>query len=71
LRELCSVAVVAATLAKIPLPKRDSKRTRAALVRWFSSNWSQVIPFLVLIELRDAKGVVVNGNREIIETTFT
>jgi hypothetical protein len=70
LRELCSVAVIAATFAKISPPRRDSKRNRTALVQWFHSNWSQVLPFLVAIELRDTKGVVVDGIREIIETTL-
>jgi hypothetical protein len=64
------VAAVAASLTAVTAPSREVKRSRIALVQWFSQNWIQLYPLLSLMELRDAKETVVDGTRELIETLF-
>jgi hypothetical protein len=67
IRELQSVAEICAFCAGILPPGREQKRSFEALVKWFIAAWSQIHPWLNLIDLRDEDGLVINGTREFME----
>jgi hypothetical protein len=68
LKELVSIAEIAATLAKVQSPSRNDKRNFKLMVCWFKSHWDQLTPWLHLIQLHDEEMNVIDGNREVKET---
>jgi hypothetical protein len=68
LKELVSIAEIASTLADVNGPSRGDKRNFRLIVCWFKRNWTQLIPCLNLIQLRDEKMNIIDGTREIMET---
>jgi hypothetical protein len=67
LHELASVAVIAARLACVPQPKRDTRRHFVLLITWFRENWARVAPWLLCIGLRDEGDRPIDGRREAID----
>jgi hypothetical protein len=67
LGELRSVALVLASLAHVSAPGRDTNRQYSLLMRWYDRNWTQIAPFLPLVQLRDADGRPIDAHRELAE----
>lgn len=67
LKELASVGVIVAMMAEIPPPPRQAKRSFPLLIQWFRMNWNVLYPYLLLVELRDSTGCVINAQREALE----
>jgi hypothetical protein len=67
-RELSSVATVLCSLIEtFPLPTRSEKRSFPLLIRWFEQNWTEIAPFLPLINLCTESFEVINFARERLE----
>jgi hypothetical protein len=66
-KELRSVAQVIVERGHIDPPCRDAKRNFGLLVAWFRRNWTGVLPWLDVIQLRDENDCVIDGMREMIE----
>jgi hypothetical protein len=67
IRELCSIAKLAAGLAKIKPPPRDAKRNWPNLMHWLIERWSIVYPWLAVMNLLDSDGRAIDGYREFFE----
>jgi hypothetical protein len=67
LGELKSVATVLAMLARAAPPTRGMNRHHGQLMRWFREHWSEIAPFIPLVQLRDEKGRPIDGQRELVE----
>jgi hypothetical protein len=68
-RELTSIACILCSLIEtLPLLTRSEKRSYPLLIRWFERYWSEIEPFLPLIQLCDANKEVINFERERKET---
>jgi hypothetical protein len=65
--ELKPIAAVAAMTTKIKGPTRAMKRSFPQLTRWFDNNWQTLVPIMPLIQLRDERNLVIDGNRELVE----
>jgi hypothetical protein len=65
LAELTSVATLAAVVARIKVPSRDTKRSFPLMVAWFRDNWAEVLPYLPLMQLRDTDDRPIDMAREI------
>jgi hypothetical protein len=68
LKELISIAEIAAALAKIGGPSREAKRNFRLMVCWFKTHWSRLTPWLNLIHLRDRDMNIIDSGREVTET---
>jgi hypothetical protein len=71
IRELQSVAEICAGCAGILPPGREAKRSFRVLLQWFRDYWVRISPWLCVIELRDEKGLVIDGQREFMDKTST
>jgi hypothetical protein len=67
-KELVAIAEIAADLARVAPPSRDSKRNFQLLLGWFRAHWATVMPFLCLMNLRGEDFRVIDGYRELRET---
>jgi hypothetical protein len=67
IRELQSVAEVLAGCTGILPPGREAKRSFAVLIKWYVRSWPRISPWLGIIELRDERGLVIDGQRESLE----
>jgi hypothetical protein len=67
IRELLSVASVCAACAAIQPPGREAKRNFRLLMKWFIESWTRIGPWLAVVELRDERGVAIDGTREFME----
>jgi hypothetical protein len=67
LRELRSIAIILSGLTGVLEPNRDVKRSYLLLIKWFKERWSQILPWLPLIQLRDGEDRPIDGRREISE----
>jgi hypothetical protein len=63
-RELQSMAMVIAYFANIPQPSRSEKRNGAQLAKWFQRSWSDIVPWLPLVQLRDVEDRPIDAQRE-------
>jgi hypothetical protein len=64
LAELKSIAAILSAITGFPGPKRDAKRSYILTIKWFKDNWKWVMPWLPLIQLKDADEMVIDGKRE-------
>jgi hypothetical protein len=64
LSELKSIAAILARITGFPGPSRDAKRSYILTVKWFKDNWKWVLPWLPLVQLKDARNMVIDGQRE-------
>jgi hypothetical protein len=67
LRELASLADTFAALTPIPRPSRETRRQLRFLIEWFENSWAVIAPFVPLVHLRDERGRVIDGMRELRE----
>jgi hypothetical protein len=67
LPELRSVAGIICHLGGIPRPSRDTHRSYPLMVKWFAENWSDVVPWLKVVNLVDAEEKPIDGNREMAD----
>jgi hypothetical protein len=67
LPELRSIALIVAQFAGLHRPSRDSRRTYARMLGWFSDNWESISPWLECMHLRDDDDRIVNASREFCE----
>jgi hypothetical protein len=65
LAELTSVATIAAAVARIKAPSRDTKRSFSLMLTWFRDHWAEVMPYLPLMQLRDTDDRPIDMAREI------
>lgn len=70
MKELGSIAIVAATLVGISPPSRAARRSFVLMIKWFQDNWSTLFPVLLVIQLRDENNCVIDARREAIEMAF-
>jgi hypothetical protein len=70
LRELRSIAAVVCSLTAIKPPSRDMKRKLPLIVQWFRDSWSEIVPWLPFIQLRDETGCPIDGCRELFERSI-
>jgi hypothetical protein len=67
LRELASLADTFAALAGLLRPSREMRRQLRFLILWFEYYWCAISPFLPMVHLRDERGRVIDGMRELRE----
>jgi hypothetical protein len=60
-RELVSIATVAAHFSRVQWPGRAQKRSLVELTGWYRDNRAVISPFLPLIQLRDKDETVIRG----------
>jgi hypothetical protein len=65
--ELKSIAQVAAALAGVEPPNREMRRHFHLLMQWYRTHMDEIAPFLLLIQLRDARNLPIDGTRELVE----
>jgi hypothetical protein len=67
LTELKSIAMVLSMLAHVKPPTREMNRSHSLLMQWYHDCWTEILPFLSVVQLRDSYDVPIDGQREIVD----
>jgi hypothetical protein len=70
LPELRSVAALVCHLTGVARPSRDTNLSYPLMANWFADNWGAVATWINVIELIDADGKAITGEREREDLSF-